>query len=87
MYPDTLNPIIASGMACDLKCSHQSGPQEFAGNVGTWTLLSLGNGTYFCCSHSGKLETARREEGVVSCGDKRMNLPRGNRAKKWISVV
>lgn len=56
---------MALGMAHDLKWYNQSGPWEFAGNVGTWTLFSLVNGrSYFCCSHSEELEAGRREEGL-----------------------
>lgn len=38
--PLTLSTIITFGMACDLNGSNQSGRWEFAGNIGTWTLLS-----------------------------------------------
>ena len=65
MPPITLRQVIAVGVACDPGCCNQSGPQECAQHVGLWTLLSLVNGlSCFCCSHGGKFEAARREEGL-----------------------
>lgn len=63
-YPITLSPVLALGMALDPKWSDQSGLQWSAGHAGTWTHLCLVSTSHFRCSHCGKLEAARREEGL-----------------------